>query len=501
MSRITVGSPAEFDPDGHAFVGHGCRERVFDGGNGVRLLQTSAVSASKPTLIIPVEIQVREFDSKLLLACVAAQRGFVSILGHRTQVDDYITRFPRGTYLSKSMTRRSTRMFRILRKLGHEIGVWDEEALVYPSAEHYFRRRMSSEALAEVSFLFAWGRDNAEMFRKFPGFDATPIFTTGHPRIDLLRPELRGFFDDDVRRLRDRHGRFALLNTNFSKVNGFRYQLEASDSPAPARGAPGGAGGGLSPGYLEHKRALFDAFRAMIPDVASSLPNRTLVVRPHPNERPEPWVAAAAGYDNVEVVHDGNVIPWLLAADVLVHNGCTTAIEAYALGRPVVSYRPVKSDAFDSDLPNSLGHECVSLDEMRAMLERAARGELPCAPPPAERRPIDEYLESLSGPFASDRIVDVVANQESERKELPRASLFDRLRGGRAARRRSRKKGHAVASPTHHLGKGERHEKRFPGVAEADLRDLIARLDGCLGRFGGVGVEPVAEHVYRIEAD
>jgi hypothetical protein len=28
-----------------------------------------------------------------------------------------------------------------------------------------------------------------------------------------------------------------------------------------------------------------------------------------------------------------------------------------------------------------------------------------------------------------------------------------------------------------------------------------ARLDGCLGRFGGVRVEPFAEHVYRIQAE
>ena len=59
----------------------------------------------------------------------------------------------------------------------------------------------------------------------------------------------------------------------------------------------------------------------MVPEVGSKLPDRTLIVRPHPNERSEPWIAAAAGHDNIEVVHDGNVIPWLLAADVLLHNG------------------------------------------------------------------------------------------------------------------------------------------------------------------------------------
>jgi surface carbohydrate biosynthesis protein len=382
------------------------------------------VAPARPTLIIPVEIQVRELDSKLLLACAAAERGFVSYLGHRTQVDEAVARLPRGTYLSKSMTRRSTRMFRILRKLGHEIGVWDEEALVYPSAEHYFRRRMSAEALAHVSFLLAWGRDNLEMFRKFPGYDGTPIHVTGHPRIDLLRPELRGFFDAEVAAIRERHGRFVLVNTNFSKVNGFRHRLEGGlpVPPAPRGGAPGP--GGLAPGYLQHKRALFDAFREMVPALGSAFPGRKLVVRPHPNERPEPWQAAAAAHPNVCVVHDGNVVPWLLACDALVHNGCTTAVEAFALDRPAIAYCPVTASEFDSELPNALSHECRDLDGLAGLVARSEAGELPRAPGDRGPRPVEEFLASLAGELASDRVVDVVADV--------------RPGGGRGGRRRQR---------------------------------------------------------------
>jgi surface carbohydrate biosynthesis protein len=80
-------------------------------------------SAVKGTLIIPVENQVRELDPKLLLAYVAAKRGFSSILGFRREIH--------GIYLSKSMTAASDLMFQIMRKLGHEIVAWDEEALVH----------------------------------------------------------------------------------------------------------------------------------------------------------------------------------------------------------------------------------------------------------------------------------------------------------------------------------------------------------------------------------
>ena len=39
------------------------------------------MSTQRSTLIIPVESQVRELDAKLLLACVAAERGFPVVIG------------------------------------------------------------------------------------------------------------------------------------------------------------------------------------------------------------------------------------------------------------------------------------------------------------------------------------------------------------------------------------------------------------------------------------
>jgi surface carbohydrate biosynthesis protein len=91
----------------------------------------------RPYLILPVENQVRELDAKILLACVAAQQGYASIIGWRGLVDARIGRFPPSVYLAKSMSRENTKMFRINRKLGHTIIAWDEEAVVHYPAQVY----------------------------------------------------------------------------------------------------------------------------------------------------------------------------------------------------------------------------------------------------------------------------------------------------------------------------------------------------------------------------
>jgi surface carbohydrate biosynthesis protein len=120
------------------------------------------------SLLIPVESQVRELDAKLLLACVAAERGFASVIGSRREIDFKIAAFPTSIYLGKSFTPVNLKMFQIMHRLGHQIVVWDEEALVHLPPEMYFSRRLSPLTLKYVSHLFAWGEENAKLWRQYP---------------------------------------------------------------------------------------------------------------------------------------------------------------------------------------------------------------------------------------------------------------------------------------------------------------------------------------------
>jgi surface carbohydrate biosynthesis protein len=140
------------------------------------------MSTDKRLLLIPVENQVRELDPKLLLACVAARRGFSSVIGSRRELEFRIDSYPRSIYLGKSMTGRSVIFFRLAKKFDHEIVTWDEEALVHLPPETYFSRRLHPDAIRLVSHLFAWGQDNVELWRQYPQLpDNLPIHSVGIP--------------------------------------------------------------------------------------------------------------------------------------------------------------------------------------------------------------------------------------------------------------------------------------------------------------------------------
>ena len=103
------------------------------------------MTISPSTLMIPVETQVRELDAKLLLGCIAAESGFPVIIGSRAFLHFQVDSIPRGVYLAKSMRSLSIRMFDILRKLGHEIVAWEEEALLREPDPQYYRQRLSPD--------------------------------------------------------------------------------------------------------------------------------------------------------------------------------------------------------------------------------------------------------------------------------------------------------------------------------------------------------------------
>ena len=301
---------------------------------------------SPAPFLIPIENQVRELDAKLLLACFAADRGRGAYIGFKGAIDGRIDAFPRGVYLAKSITIRSVKILEIARLVGHSVVAWDEEAVVHFPPEIYYQRRVSSDALGLIDRLLAWGADNKALMEGYSKYPGTPVDVVGNPRVDLLRPEFRSYYDDEVAGIKERFGDFVLFNTNFGSVNGFYPGLNVcyADQKAPDGLALGSGAVGFSREFAlelyRYRKNNFETMKALVPDVAKAFPDRTIIVRPHPSENRDTWREHLAPYDNVHVTAEGSVVPWLLASTVLIHNSCTTGIESYVLERPAIAYVP-----------------------------------------------------------------------------------------------------------------------------------------------------------------
>jgi len=450
-----------------------------------------------PPLLIPAETQNREFDAKLLLACVAAERGFPAIVGSRIHMHRSILALPRGIYLAKDVRRPSLRMFRILRRLGHAIVACDEEGLIFISPALFHRRRVHAEALGAIELYLAWGAMGAELVRTAPGYAGVPILETGNPRTDLLRPELRAFFAAEVAALEARYGEFILVDSNFGRINHFNPALSLTPS-APAALALRN----LEPDdppieAWRFREAVMTAMTAMIPVLARAFAGLRIVVRPHPSENHERWRQAAAGLANVEVIHEGTVAPWLMAASCAVHNGCTTAIEGRLVGTPVVAYRPVTSPDYEVELPNQVGATAVDPDGLVATVRALIGGGRPLPLKAAERATLTPYIAALDGPLAAERMVDALV-EFARRRPLPPPPLGDLLVGGLDATVRALGKRLNARLPGH-KDSAAFTRQRFPGVDLAGVAARITSFRALLGRFEGIAATEITTNVFRLE--
>ena len=461
----------------------------------------------KPVLLIPVENQVRELDAKLLLACVAAKRGFTSIIGPKRKIENHIASFPRGIFLSKSLRIVKRRFFPISRLLGHEIVAWDEEALVHLPAETYFSRRLSPVGMEHVSHLFAWGEDNAELWRQYPHLPpGIPIHITGNPRVDLLRPDMQGYYKAEADQIHKTYGNFILINTNFNHVNAF-YPTQNLFQPVNETGEDaifGQAARGMSREYAEgfrnHKQAVFEDFQKLIPELDQAFPNHSIVVRPHPTENQDIYHEIAARCQRVKVVNEGNVVPWLMAARVLVHNGCTTGVEAFVMRVPAVSYRKTVNDSYDDDfyrLPNRLSHQCFEFEELRTTLARILGGELGVAKGEGRKALIEHFLAGQDGPLACERMVDILDRVADDMIHMQEPTLMKRQWGWcRATKRRVFKTVNAYLPGSFKSVAFER--QRYPGITPGELAERLARFQRMLGDDTQLLLLQIHDKVYRI---
>lgn len=349
--------------------------------------------APRPWVLVPIEVKVRELEAKVVFACAAAEAGYGVVVGSHRALRPSLHRFPPSIVVDYGVGLPFSRLYQAYRRHGHRVVALEEEGLI----------ELPTDAVSDVDLFCAWGSKEAERVAASTPEAARRIRVTGNPRIDILRPEFRAMHEPEVARLRARFGRYILVNTNFpaniqfgidilQEIN--RFDTASFDDERYEF-------------YRErdvHSGRLFTAFQEMIGAVAAAHPSHTVVLRPHPSENVDAWRTRLAGITNVHIEHSGNVVQWILGADVVIHNSCTTAIEAHLLGTDVIAYRPFVDDRFDWELANTVSREVYGLAELLEAVD-ASVAHGPRQRAPSAHPVLRPHLEALDGELAVERMV------------------------------------------------------------------------------------------------
>lgn len=303
-------------------------------------------------IALPVETKVRELFGKLWLALNLVDDGHTVILGEENDIIENLHRIAPDAYFRNSavFTPRRAQRLEYLQEAGCKVVVLDTEGGIYRS-EKAFLDRLSPDILRHSDVYLAWGEGPAAILRKNREFSEDRILVSGNPRFDVIQADIVEIYESPAKVLTEKYGSMILINTNFTLANSF---TKRGSYPAE---------------HIAYQRILVDHFTSMVESLAMDYCEHSIVIRPHPSEDLQRYRSRFKDLDSVFVKHHGDVRSWIYASDAVIHNSCTTGIEAALMRTPVISYRPVKSAAYDLELPNVVSIEANRYDALKTALD------------------------------------------------------------------------------------------------------------------------------------
>ncbi|WP_396586895.1 surface carbohydrate biosynthesis protein [Bermanella sp. R86510] len=370
-------------------------------------------------LYLPIEVKPRELDAKLLIAAEACRKGYSVIIGTKA-LNSLLPQGPKGIYFYKDASAPLVERFKHINSLGHKIAIHDEEGLVQQSDDDYLKRRVMFETIKYVQMFFCWGAHQAGLISqvKQAFMSDVAINVTGHPRFDLLRAPLR-YYNAAQKSL---NGKTILINTKLAECNHQRgengwldllksHNMLHSDSCLPLR---------LD--QIEYKKSLFNHYKELVKQLSARYPDDKIIIRPHPSESITGWQDLAAPLQNVVVTKQHNIGYWLNRSDVVIHTGCTTAIEAYAAGLPVITFKPVHDERFEIALPNQVSLVAQSTEQCALLVGQLLGDAAEYLSHDEEfTRILKPHIENISGDFSYKMIVEALNQLDIQPQSLTMA--------------------------------------------------------------------------------
>ncbi|MBM86359.1 MAG: hypothetical protein CMM47_10105 [Rhodospirillaceae bacterium] len=387
----------------------------------------------EPIVYMPVEVKERELAARVLMARALAERGIASVIGFGEAVTRGAAFWSAGIYLIKGLNAVQKRTATRIRAHGHWLIALDEEAFGVADS-NYMAKDIDPEIAPLVDLVFGQGEIQRTTLVEKRGFVPEKVLVTGNPRADLFRTPLREEVEARATKIRTRIGRFVLVNTNTGAVNSSwgsedRYRgILAEIGWFDPRDPEGVA---LVDEHLRHDRENFQAVIALLRTLASKDPDIPVIVRPHPTERAETWQELVRDLPSVQIVHDTEPTAWLVAADLVVVTGCTTGLEAFMLGTPVLSMieNPAGLRFPEFFAANKVTVVAASSAKAAALVSRhwnrlTDLGEIDLS---RRQEALQSYIQSSGSKLAVDQIAEVLRGNLTARssKNLHFAPIID----------------------------------------------------------------------------
>lgn len=315
---------------------------------------------------IRVEVKKRELVSRTDLAIEMVRQGIPAILGETySSAELENIGVDRGYLFGKCAQPSTIKKFRTLLDRGWVFGALDEEGLLPDSLQSFAAQRFSNESANIFKNVFLFGDAQKNAFEEYYGKNDSFI-VSGNPRTDMWQEKCYDIYEESISKIKETYGDFVLLPLNFGYYTNSSLRTASMDGELKKTNRI----------LAERSKILFERFCELAETLASSA-GINVIVRPHPADDPNTVKALMYKHgvrsERVSCVNTNEVFPWISAARLVVHNCCTTSLEAGFCETPVVTYMPSGISLYQEDAVNNLFPVADTPDQILRILDSRQR--------------------------------------------------------------------------------------------------------------------------------
>ncbi|MEZ9476212.1 surface carbohydrate biosynthesis protein [Vibrio splendidus] len=284
-------------------------------------------------VVIPIELYQREMYTRLYLALTLVESGYDVLICDR--LNPILHDINGGVVFYKDHAIWSEKYLEKFKNQGMKLVLHDAEGLIILDENRYLNSRVSKKVIDMADAILCWGHNQLNLFDKKSGHEKFHL--SGDPRFDIARK----LISNDTKKNKIKN---ILINTRFTYVNpkgkqdivpsfkklGYIQNQQDEDNFRE---------------LINNDQNIFSEFLSLIEIARNS--DFNIIIRPHPSEDHDFYHK----YIDTNIKVDAHTpineqIEW---ADCVIHDGCTTALEARAQNKIVLGLRPkLKGHVYDS---------------------------------------------------------------------------------------------------------------------------------------------------------
>jgi surface carbohydrate biosynthesis protein len=369
-----------------------------------------------PHVCLIVDNPLRDLEGLVLLGRELASRGAkVTLVPMYEQGFDVPALRPDLVLVNYTRPNNAD-LIKSYKRAGILVGVLDTEGIGGKNADQFAQMVKSAGCTDLVDLYCVWGHAQHDAFVRHGTVAPDLLHATGCPRYDFCASPWRAALPKPAVA-----PGYVLINTNFPTVN---PRFSSSSTHEEASMVQAGFSREFARQFIADAGQAYRAVLDTSIELARHFSGIQFVLRPHPFENIGSYDRFAE-LPNAQVIQDGTSIEWINGARLLIHQNCSTAIEAAMLNVEALSMEWFNTAALRLEAATSVSRSAASAADLIDLVQQALDQRLPPAAEQvgeARRQIIRDLYTAVDGASASrvtDAVFAAIAAARSEKRAMP----------------------------------------------------------------------------------